>query len=66
MAWRAMPRCNNMSLRRTKSKFAITSSGISETLMHICHEGTAPRGAIPHDNPGSLDSQSKIASRLAP
>ena len=24
MAWRAMPRCNNMSLRRTKSKVAMT------------------------------------------
>ncbi len=24
MAWRAMPRCNNMSLRRTKSKVATT------------------------------------------
>ena len=24
MAWRAMPRCNNMSLRRTKSKVPMT------------------------------------------
>ena len=35
--WRVMPRCNNMSLRRTKSKIAMTSRGNSETLMHMCH-----------------------------
>ena len=39
MAWRAIPRCNNMSLRRTKSKVKRPSGDISETLMHIGHGG---------------------------
>ena len=39
MAWRAMPRCNNMSLRRTKSKVRVKiAGGIFETLVHNCHE----------------------------
>jgi hypothetical protein len=35
-AWRAIPHCNNMSLRRTKCKVLLgVLSGISETVMRL-------------------------------
>ena len=35
-AWSAIPRCNNMSLRRTNIKAPVTMlSGTSETVMHF-------------------------------
>ena len=38
-AWSAIPRCNNMSLRRTKRKASATIfSGIFETVMHFRHQ----------------------------
>jgi len=39
-AWSAIPRCNNMSLRRTNIKAPVTMlSGTSETVMHFSHRG---------------------------
>lgn len=55
MAWRAMPHCNNMSLRRTKSKVARPRGGICETLVHKCHVLDA-EGRLGRQIAGILDS----------
>jgi hypothetical protein len=68
VAWRAMPRCNNMSLRRTKSKGAgPSSSGISETLMQNCHglDRAVREAAANHPfHPLRLDSQCQSLAKL--
>ena len=58
MAWRAMPRCNNMSLRRTKSKVAITfARHFRNTDAYLSRDWPmlhpARLGGL---DPGSLDS----------
>ena len=67
MAWRAMPRCNNMSLRRTKSKVAMTLARHFRNT-----DAYLSRGFLPSPHAGlalhrvSLDSQGKTAFRLCP
>ena len=67
MAWRAMPRCNNMSLRRTKSKVAMTFQRHFRNTDAYLSRGLGARfPATRHIAPGSLDSQGKTASSLSP
>jgi hypothetical protein len=55
-----------MSLRRTKSKVAITlKRHFRNTDAYLSRRDSPPR-RHPSKNPGSLDFQGKIASRLAP
>ena len=55
-AWSAIPRCNNMSLRRTNIKaLARMLSGIFETVMQFRHQRTRLSSPADH-GPKSLDS----------
>ena len=68
MAWRAMPRCNNMSLRRTKSKVAMTvarhfrntDAYLSREFFPSPHAGLAARPCE------ALTLKGKTALRLCP
>ena len=67
MAWRAMPRCNNMSLRRTKSKVPMTPERHFRNTDAYLSRGFL--SALTRAWPSALealDSQGKTAFRLFP